>query len=204
VLAAGGLGTPIVLEKSGIPCRPRLFVDPVLCVAAPWENALQNRELSMPFAVQMDRYILSPYFDHLSYFFNRDWRPAPENILSLMIKLADSSQGSISSAGVDKRLTEDDIFRLRGAVEVCAEIFARLGISRNRLFFGTLNAGHPGGMLPLGRESSQSFHDPALPENLYVADASLFPASLGNPPILTIMAMAGRVGRIMIEKLGRR
>ena len=33
MLAAGGLGTPPILEKSGIPCQSRLFVDPVLYVA---------------------------------------------------------------------------------------------------------------------------------------------------------------------------
>ena len=36
ILGAGGLGTPALLERSGITCEPRLFVDPVLCVAAPW------------------------------------------------------------------------------------------------------------------------------------------------------------------------
>ena len=35
-----------------------------------------------------------------------------------------------------------------------------------------------------------------LPESLYVADASLLPRSLGNPPILTIIAMAKRVSKI--------
>jgi choline dehydrogenase-like flavoprotein len=34
VVAAGGLGTPAILQRSGIACEPRLFVDPVLCVAA--------------------------------------------------------------------------------------------------------------------------------------------------------------------------
>src|SRR5690606_38162471 len=33
VLAAGGFATPAILERSGIPCEPTLFVDPVLCVA---------------------------------------------------------------------------------------------------------------------------------------------------------------------------
>ena len=158
----------------------------------------------MPFAVQMDGYILSPYFDHFSYFFNREWKPPAGDILSLMIKLADSGRGGISERGLDKPLTEDDEAGLRGAVERAAEIFDRLGVSRERLFFGTLNAGHPGGMVPLGPESAESFHDPALPENLYVADASLLPASLGNPPILTIMAMARRAAGIIAEKFGAR
>jgi choline dehydrogenase-like flavoprotein len=200
VLAAGGLGTPAILAETGISVEQRLFVDPVLCIAAPWKNARQNLEMPMPFAVQMDGYILSPYFDQLSYFFNRNWRPPAGDILSLMIKLADSERGSVSLRGIDKVLTAEDGARLGEATELCAEIFARLGISRERLFFGTLNAGHPGGMLPLGPKSARTLHDPALPENLYVADASLFPASLGNPPILTIMALAKRVSRIIAEK----
>ena len=95
-----------------------------------------------------------------------------------------------------KTLTAADRERLGEAVAACAEIFQRAGVDKSRLFFGTLNAGHPGGMLPLTATQSKTLHDPRLPENLYVADASLFPASLGNPPILTIMAMAKRVARI--------
>jgi len=43
-------------------------------------------------------------------------------------------------------------------------------------------------------------HDDRLPENLFVADATLFPRSLGNPPILTIIALAKRVARICTGK----
>ena len=84
-------------------------------------------------------------------------------------------------------------------MDVCIEAFRRLGVPKDSLFFGTLNAGHPGGALPLGPASAVTFHDPRLPENLYVADASLLPRSLGGPPILTIMAMAKRVARIVSE-----
>jgi choline dehydrogenase-like flavoprotein len=69
---------------------------------------------------------------------------------------------------------------------------------------GTVNAGHPGGMLPLVRDSAASFHDGRLPENVYVADASLFPESLGNPPILTIVAMAKRIGRLLASEVPSR
>jgi choline dehydrogenase-like flavoprotein len=196
ILAAGGLGTPLVLQNSGISCEPRLFVDPVLCVAAEMENCSQNRELPMPFAVQKKGYILSPYFDHLSFFFNQDWRGKAGNIYSLMIKLADDNLGGVRRGGVQKTLTVADRQRLEEAVADCAEMFQRAGVDKGRLFFGTLNAGHPGGMLPLTAAQAKTMHDPRLPENMFVADASLFPASLGNPPILTIMAMAKRIARI--------
>lgn len=196
ILAAGGLGTPRVLQDSGIGCDDSLFVDPVLCVAAEMEECRQDRELPMPFAVQMDGFIISPYFDLLSFFFNREWRRRPGNVFSLMIKLADENRGGIEGKRIRKPLTALDRGRLERAAAACAEMFARAGVDKSRLFFGTLNAGHPGGMLPLTAAQARTFHDPRLPENLHVADASLFPASLGNPPILTILAMAKRVAKI--------
>jgi choline dehydrogenase-like flavoprotein len=71
-----------------------------------------------------------------------------------------------------------------------------MGIKKNDIFLGTINAGHPGGMLPLTVQEADTLHHRRLPPNLYIADATLFPASLGNPPILTIMAMAKKVSKL--------
>jgi len=203
VLAAGGLGTPRILESSGIPGEPRLFVDPVLCVAAPWKNADQNADLPMPFFIQREHDIISPYFDHLSYFFNRGWKPPAGDILSLMIKLADEDTYTVGGRKAGKVLTGKDRERLEDAVGVCVEVFGRLGVPKGSLFLGTLNAGHPGGALPLLSSSAATFHDSRLPRNLYVADSSLLPRSLGGPPILTIMAMAKRVAKIVSAGFAR-
>ncbi|HWQ78758.1 MAG TPA: FAD-dependent oxidoreductase [Anaerovoracaceae bacterium] len=200
ILAAGGFSTPVILENSGIACESRLFVDPVLCVAAERKGSLQNRELSMPFAVQRAHYILSPYFDYLSFFFNKSWRYPASDTLTLMIKLADETIGSVDNKKIQKTLTEIDKERLREGVGICREILDRYGIRKDEIFLGTINAGHPGGMLPLTRQEAGTLHNPRLPENLYVADATLFPESLGNPPILTIMALAKRVSKIIIER----
>lgn len=201
VLAAGGLGTPLILERSGIPCEPRLFVDPVLCVAAEWKNSRLDSEVQMPFVVEREGYIISPYFDFLSFFFNRRWSFPARDIMSLMIKLADRPEGTISPNGVRKVLHPEDRAKLDEAVVLCRDILSGLGIAKEKTFLGTINAGHPGGMVPLTAGESASFHYGALPENVYVADASLFPRSLGKPPILTIIAMAKRVGRICRERL---
>lgn len=201
ILAAGGFSTPVILQNSGIECESRLFVDPVLCVAAEQKGSLQNKELSMPFAVQREHYILSPYFDYLSFFFHRSWRYPASDILALMIKLADTSAGSIDNKKISKTLNRTDKERLQEGVGICKEILNRYGIKKDDVFLGTINAGHPGGMLPLTRRETESFHSPKLPENLYIADATLFPESLGNPPILTIMAMAKKVGKIIIKRL---
>lgn len=202
VLAAGGLGTPVILQQSGIECRPTLSVDPVLCVAIRWEKAMQDREIPMPFIVQHEHFIISPYFDFLSFFFNPGWRYPAGDIFSLMIKLADTNSGSISPEGVRKPLLEIDRARLQAGVECCKEILRKLGRDDANTFLGTLNAGHPGGMLPLTEKESRTLHHECLPDNLYVADATLFPNSRGNPLILTILALARRISRMCCEHAG--
>jgi choline dehydrogenase-like flavoprotein len=201
VLAAGGVGTPAILRRSGIRTDDRLFVDPVLCVAAPAEGSRADEEVPMPFVVEGDGYIISPYFDYLSFFFNRAWRRPRHDIAALMIKLADSEVGSVDRRQrVSKSLSARDKLRLAVATESCVEILARFGARRQSLFLGTLNAGHPGGTVPLSGRERHPFHADHLPENLYVADASLLPQSLGKPPILTIMALARRVAAICQER----
>jgi len=199
VLAAGGFGSPVVLNNSGIRCEDKLFVDPVLCVAAKIESSRQNAEMPMPFIVQREDYFISPYFDFLSFFFNRKWHYHSGDIYSLMIKLGDTNTGSIDRRGVKKSLSELDKASLKDGVKLCKQIFLRLGIKESELFLGTINAGHPGGMLPLTGKDARTFHDTRLPGNLFVADATLLPRSLGNPPILTIVAMAKRISKICLE-----
>jgi choline dehydrogenase-like flavoprotein len=199
VLAAGGLGSPVILQNSEINCEDRLFVDPVLCVAANVEGSRQNGEIPMPFIIQKEHFIISPYFDFLSYFFNRNWNYPARNIYSLMIKLADTNSGSVNGHGIKKSLSDIDNQRLQEGVKICKQIFYRLGKKDDEIFQGTINAGHPGGMLPLTEKEAGTLHHAHLPENLYIADATLFPSSLGNPPILTIIAMAKRISKKCLE-----
>ena len=203
VLAAGGVGTPALLSRSGIKTEDRLFVDPVLCVAAPLPESRADEEVPMPFLVEGDGCIISPYFDYLSYFFHPDWRRPRHDVAALMIKLADTEAGSVDSRRrVTKGLSARDEQRLDAARKTCQEMLARLGVRRDSIFLGMLNAGHPGGMLPLSAKEFGTLHPARLPDNLYVADASLLPESLGKPPILTIMALARRVARLCAERFG--
>ncbi len=198
ILSAGGLGTPVILENSGIECEKKLFVDHVLTVAAEWKNCLQNKELSMPFVVQRDHFILSPYFEYLNFYFNKKWKYPAKDIFGIMIKLADECTGWIEKGRVYKNLTDTDKKRLNEGVVICTEIFARLGVKKKDIFFGNLTAGHPGGMLPLTAGEAETFHNERLPDGLYVADSTLFPQSIGKPPILTIIAMAKRISKLCI------
>ena len=150
----------------------------------------------MPFVAQRDEYILSPYFDWLSFFFNGAWRRPASDIVSIMVKYADSRIGSFDGKRLVKPITTHDNAIIERSVEESKQVLDYLGIAREDMFLGTLNAGHPGGRFPLTTAEAETLHNDALPANLYVADASLFPESMGNPPMLTIMALARRVARV--------
>ena len=197
IVAAGGYGTPDILRNSGIDCQPTLFVDPVLCVAAPMEGAHQEHQLLMPFVSRRERYIISPYMDWLSFFFNKQWYKPMSGIASLMIKLADAEQGDVHGGHMLKTLTEADHQYLKRGVDDCREILLRMGAKEEDIFLGTLNAGHPGGMLPLTAAEAETLHSPLLPDNVYVADATILPQALGLPPMLTIMALAKRIAKLI-------
>ena len=197
VLAAGGLGTPPILENSGITCEKSLFVDPVLCVAGHLPGLRQDRQILMPFISQQEGYILAPYMDYLSFFFNKDWRMPMRDIASIMIKLADEETGSIHGKKIDKQMSEADNRRMKEAVMLTGKILVQMGVPEEKQFLGTLNAGHPGGMLPLTPVQKDTLHHAMLPDNLYVADATILPKAMGNPPILTIMALARRMAALV-------
>ena len=115
-----------------------------------------------------------------------------------MIKLADENVGSVSGWKVDKRLTPRTAFDWTRRWASRPRSWPRFGADPHEVFLGTVHAGHPGGMLPLTEASAPTLHDDRLPENVFVADAALFPRSLGNPPILTIHGAGQRVARICL------
>jgi choline dehydrogenase-like flavoprotein len=151
----------------------------------------------MPFIIRRPGYLLSPYFDWVSALFNPAWRDPLHETVGIMIKLADDEKGSVSPRGrIDKRLTATDRARLEEGAGAATEILTRFGTDPASVVRGTINAGHPGGTLPLSEATASTLHDERLPHNVYVADASLLPRSLGGPPILTIIALAKRVASL--------
>jgi hypothetical protein len=95
---------------------------------------------------------------------------------------------------VDKSLDAEDRAALDEAVEVCREILGRLGARRT--FPGKLFACHAGGTFPATR---LGLHSDRLPDNVWVADASLLPSALTTPPILTEMALGKRIAKLVAQ-----
>ena len=76
------------------------------------------------------------------------------------------------------------------------EIIRQRGIAENDIL---ITSSHPQGTLRMGADSCgsvvDSYGEAHAAKGLFVVDASLFPTSIGVPPMLTIAAMADRIAR---------
>lgn len=150
---------------------------------------------------------------------------------ALAAMLHDESAGQVrlkrGRAELDYRLNENDSRALLRGMHACAELLFAAGAQRVLVPFATplnltdpsqlprilahryqpfdplLTATHPMGTMALGRAVDETGRYYGI-ENLWVADASLFPQSLGGPPQLTVYAAAHRIAELMVAALGRR
>ena len=201
VLSAGGIGTTQILRASDLPVHDNLWVDVVLTVGGVLKNARMLNEPPMTWFIKKENYILSPYFDLLSYWFHKPWKDvSDENRVGMMIKLADTEQGSVAVDGsVTKSLTEVDKQGLEEAKVKAKEIMEASGVT-GPFVDGIIHGGHLGGTVPLTKTDVETMHLSGLPKDLWVADLSLMPRSQGLPTMLTTAALALKVTRRIIAE----
>jgi choline dehydrogenase-like flavoprotein len=201
VLSAGGIGTAQILKASELPARDNLWVDIVLTVGGISKDAKMLNEPPMVWFIKQEHNIISPYFDLLSYWFHKPWHDVPkEDRVGVMIKLADTEQGSVHADGtITKSITDIDRQRLERARERVIQIMEASDVN-GPFVDGMIHGGHLGGTVPLEKEDISSMHPSWLPDDLWVADLSLLPRSQGLPTMLTAAALALRVARRIDEQ----
>jgi len=201
VLSAGGIGTAQILKSSGLPARDNLWVDVVLTVGGVMKDSHMLNEPPMAWFIKKDKYILSPYFDLLSFWFHKPWKDvAMQDRVGMMIKLADTEQGTVAANGtVKKSLTKTDIECLDEARNEAKQIMEASGVV-GPFVDGMVHGGHLGGTVPLTKDDVETMHPSWLPRDLWVADLSLMPRSQGLPAMLTTLALSLRVTRKIIKE----
>lgn len=201
VLSAGGIGTAQILKASDLQVQDKLWIDIVLTVGGISKNAKMLNEPPMVWFIKEENYILSPYFDILSYWFHKPWKDvSAENRVGMMIKLAETELGSVAADGtVTKALTEVDRECLEEAKVKAKEIMEASGVT-GPFVDGMIHGGHLGGTVPLTKANVENMHPDSLPKNLWVADLSLMPRSQGLPTMLTAAALALKVTKRIVEE----
>lgn len=205
VLAAGGLGTPVILQRSGIPAGERLFLDLYVVVYGQHARFSERRELPMTavYADPDDAFVIAPYVDlDLSHAIQSRklgrWLPRG-NLCGLMVKVADDADGSVTPDGkVHKRLGPADADRLERGASIARRILVESGAKPDTVRQTGPRGAHPGGTAAYRAVVDDTFRVKGT-RNVYVADASLLPEALGKPPIVTIMALARKMAKSLLD-----
>jgi len=208
VLAAGGIGTPLVLRSSGIHNAGfKFFFDPLIIVNGSVEDLDVGREFPMAagFQDKEEGYILTDlvwpgwiYRIFTAQVFRLDRLASHRRTLPIMVKIKDELGGQITDRGVvKKQLGEVDRMRLDRGCEKAEEILRNAGA--HHIYRTWYTATHPGGTAKIGDVVDSNLKTKL--DNLYVCDCSVIPQAWGLPPTLTLISLGKRLAKHLIEEL---
>ena len=205
ILAAGGIGSPIILRQSGIEgVGHDFFFDPLVFTWGKVDRVTSGKGIPMCSRVVLeDEGILLT--DHnishttKSIFDLQGFKPGKafsfSNVVPIQAKIRDGLSGHLSKGGwVMKGLTDKDRQKLKSGHEHAKKILENAGAKN--IYTTPLMAAHPGGTVKIGE-----FLDTDLKteyDNLYVCDASVIPHEMGLPPSLTILSLAKRLSKHLL------
>jgi len=210
VLAAGGIGSPRILQASGFEQAGQgMTMDITVMVYGTiegrgigneppmtwsWENLDEGYMLS----TLMDPWLLYPLINTLKGLkYTLTW-PRWNNTLGVMIKLKDEISGGVFPGGkISKPMTESDRPRMRAAEEVCRNILIEAGAKPDSIFTTPLRGTHPSGTVRIGTMVDENLQTEL--QGLYACDASVFPEALGRPTVLTIIGLGKRLSKMLIN-----
>jgi len=212
VLAAGGIGTPLILQHAGFfDAGHGMTMDTTVMVYGrskekgigdepPMTWGYTNDEIGYMLSTLIDPWLLYPLVAALkgpSY--PLTW-PGWGRTLGVMIKIKDDVSGGITLEGeISKPMTERDAFRLNHAAIVARQILMRAGADPDSIFITPLRGTHPSGTVRLGQLLDQNLQTEV--KNLYVCDASTFPEALDRPTVLTILGLGKRLAAHLLRLL---
>jgi choline dehydrogenase-like flavoprotein len=216
IVAAGGIGTPLLLRRSGLPISEGMAMDLTVMVYGhsrevggqghepPMTWSFADNELGVLYSTLIDPWLMYPIIMAAKGpLYPLTWRRWG-NTLGVMIKLQDEISGAFDARGrISKGLTDPDRVRLARAEEVAREILERAGCERAGMITTPLRGTHPSATVRIGDMLTTDLETAV--RGLYVCDASVFPRALARPTVLTIMALAMRLAEQLTgnQKAGR-
>ena len=202
VLAAGGLGTPVILQRSGISeAGQGFFVDLFVNTYGMTKGLNQIHEPTMALVDlefhESQGFILSPMVNHPRAVRAMELGPSAlttssKNLLGIMAKITDAPAGRVYPNGhVSKPVTAEDWTKLREGARISGEILVKAGVEPGSVLTSCPQGAHPGGTAAVGKVVDADLQTKV--DGLFVCDASVLPEAPGLPPILTIVALAKRL-----------
>jgi len=210
ILSAGGIGTPIILQNSGVEAGNNLFVDLFNITYGIQKEFNQKKELTMSFVCDKfhkdEGFVLAPSVDDNFVTFTVLAKPADKlkvfklnHVMGVMNKIADDNVGRVYKNGrIDKTPTENDLKKLKKGSDIAKEILVSCGVKPGNIFVTRPSGAHPGGTAAIGKVVNQQLETQM--KNLYVCDASVLPFALGLPPMLTLIALTKWFAKNILAK----
>ncbi len=218
ILAAGGVGSPAVLKRSGVQrlgsqeIGTRFFIDP-MSVLMGYSRDSDGGAWRVPtFSHAIEKLAESDHFliGNISSlagmgFIAMRWDSLRPNLyripfiarsLGVFIKLGDESNGCIhANEAMEKPFLEIDHTRMNKAIEICRELLIKANCKPDTISVMKWAGGHPGGTIAMGQAVNKDFSTEI--EGLYVCDGSVMPVSPGAPPALGICGMSRLLGKLL-------
>lgn len=202
VLAAGGIGTPLILRQSGMHnVGSDFFFDPLIFAIGTVDDLNGGKEFPMAAGCNFheDGYVMTDlalprclYWLFTVQVCRFDRLPAHSRSVPIMIKAKDELGGHLTErGGVRKRLSEIERKRLMSGYEKARKILSNAG-ARNVHKTWYL-AVHPGGTVKINDVVDSNLKTEI--DNLFVCDCSVIPEAWGLPPSLTLIALGKRLGK---------
>jgi choline dehydrogenase-like flavoprotein len=199
ILAAGGMASPVILQRSGIQnAGSGFFADMLINVYGITQGLNLMNEPQMAIVNHQwheeKGFILASFLAAGKTALFLDVGPKGltlprKNMIGIMIKTADDSSGKINPDGTFiKPITPKDQERFDEGSSIATEILTKAGADPESIFVSKIHGGHPGGTAAVGKVVDNELQTEI--ENLYVCDASVLPKAPGLPPILTLVALA--------------
>jgi choline dehydrogenase-like flavoprotein len=211
ILAAGGIGSPRILQNSGLnSAGVGMTMDTTVMIYGldrkkgtgeepPMTWSWENPEAGYMLSTLTDPWLLYPLAA-----IRKGIGPALRwlrwnKMLGMMIKLKDDISGGIYPDGtIRKPMTTRDNERLANACEVCTKILIEAGARKSSIFMRPFIGTHPSGTVRIGDVLDTDLQTEV--NGLYVCDASVFPEALDRPTVLTIIALAKRLAKHLMMK----
>ncbi len=210
ILAAGGIGTPRILQASGVRgAGDGMTMDVTTMVYGvvkergtgnepPMTWSWENLEAGYMLSTLIDPWLLYPIINILKGARYAATWPRWDHTLGVMIKLKDSISGGVFPDGkISKPVVGDDLERQKGAEEVCRKILKEAGADPASMFMTPLRGTHPSGTVRIGTMLNTDLQTEIA--GLYVCDASTFPEALARPTVLTIIGLAKRLSKQLVQ-----
>jgi len=202
IIAAGGIGSPIVLRNSGLKGAGfDYFFDPLICVMGTVKDIKGGREFPMATGHQFveDGYVMTDmtipqllYQAFTAEVLRFDRLFSHSHTLQIMIKEKDSLGGYLTNKeGVRKRLAFDDKKKLMHGYERAKNILKNAGAKH--IYKSWYIAAHPGGTVKIGHLLDKNLQTEK--EHLYVCDCSVIPEAWGLPPAFTLYSLGKRLAK---------